>query len=138
MTRLDAKPFLLGGAAALVATLTALAASAHPAAFSIEQVMDAPYPSDMTAAPRGGAVAWVFDTKGVRNVWVADPGVGRKAQAITSFSQDGVDIGDIAWSQDGKWIASAKSFFSLPFSSWSCFSRLASDTSMPPNLLFQL
>ena len=35
-------------------------------------------------------------------------------------------------------MASAKSFFSLPFSSCSCFRRFASATSMPPNLLFQL
>ena len=35
-------------------------------------------------------------------------------------------------------IGSAKSFFSLAFSSSSCFSRLASDTSRPPYLAFQL
>src|SRR5207302_9239424 len=35
-------------------------------------------------------------------------------------------------------MASARSFFSLPFSSWRTFSRLASDTFMPPNLFFQL
>src|SRR5262245_5389818 len=35
-------------------------------------------------------------------------------------------------------IASANSFFSFPFSSSSAFSRLASDTSRPPNLAFHL
>jgi hypothetical protein len=35
-------------------------------------------------------------------------------------------------------IASAKSFFSLPFSSSSVRSRLASDTSRPPNFAFHL
>jgi len=35
-------------------------------------------------------------------------------------------------------ICSARSFFSLAFSSSSAFSRLASDTVMPPNLAFQL
>src|ERR1700674_1597494 len=35
-------------------------------------------------------------------------------------------------------ICSASSFFSLAFSSSSCRSRLASDTSIPPNLAFQL
>lgn len=35
-------------------------------------------------------------------------------------------------------ICSANSFFSFAFSSSSCFSRLASDTSMPPSLAFQL
>src|ERR1700761_6067225 len=35
-------------------------------------------------------------------------------------------------------ICSAKSFFSLAFSSSSCRSRFASETSIPPNLAFQL
>ena len=35
-------------------------------------------------------------------------------------------------------ICSAKSFFSLAFSSSSCFSRLASEASIPPYLAFQL
>jgi len=35
-------------------------------------------------------------------------------------------------------IASASSFFSFVFSSESCFSRLASETSRPPYLAFQL
>src|ERR1700738_596045 len=35
-------------------------------------------------------------------------------------------------------ICSARSFFSLAFSSSSCFRRLASETSMPPYLAFQL
>ncbi len=35
-------------------------------------------------------------------------------------------------------ICSARSFFSFTFSSSSAFSRLVSDTSMPPNLAFQL
>src|SRR6195256_3923625 len=35
-------------------------------------------------------------------------------------------------------ICSAKSFFSRAFSSSSCFRRLASETSMPPYLAFQL
>src|SRR5262249_6026334 len=38
-----------------------------------------------------------------------------------------------AWSS----IASASSFLSLAFSCSSCFSRLASDTLMPPNFAFQ-
>ncbi|MEI9996738.1 MAG: prolyl oligopeptidase family serine peptidase [Rhizomicrobium sp.] len=99
----NARTYLLGAALSLA---TAFAAAAHPAQFTIEQVMEAPYPSDLTVAPSGRAVAWVFDTKGVRNVWIADPAspTGR-AHAITSFAQDGVDIGEIAWSPDRKWIA---------------------------------
>jgi dipeptidyl aminopeptidase/acylaminoacyl peptidase len=79
---------------------------AHPAAFTINDVMQAPYPSDLVSAPSGGAVAWVFDTQGRRNIWVADPSGAAKAHPITAFTEDdGFDIGELAWSPDTKSIA---------------------------------
>jgi dipeptidyl aminopeptidase/acylaminoacyl peptidase len=82
------------------------AAGAHPAAFTINEVMQAPYPSNLSAAPSGTAVAWVFDTKGVRNIWVADSSGAAPARPITAFTEDdGFDIGDLAWSPDAKSIA---------------------------------
>ncbi|HXN29485.1 MAG TPA: LpqB family beta-propeller domain-containing protein, partial [Candidatus Acidoferrales bacterium] len=52
------------------------------------------------------AVAWVFDAKGCRNIWVADPSHGAKARQITPYTEDdGFDIGELAWSPDTKSIA---------------------------------
>lgn len=95
----------------LVSTLTLGAAllpvapaSAKAASFSVDDVMGTPYPSDLRAAPIGGAVAWVFSTRGVRNIWVTD---GRAApRPITTFTEDGYGIADLAWAHD----ASAISF----------------------------
>lgn len=65
--------------------------------------MRAPFPSSLTAAPRGGAVAWVFDAGGRRNFWVADPARGEKAHAITACGEDdGFHVDDLAWSPDLK------------------------------------
>jgi dipeptidyl aminopeptidase/acylaminoacyl peptidase len=51
-------------------------------------------------------VAWVFDAKGCRNIWVADPSHGAKARQITPYTEDdGFDIGELAWSPDTKSIA---------------------------------
>jgi dipeptidyl aminopeptidase/acylaminoacyl peptidase len=88
------------------ALLMTQVAGARPAAFTINQVMEAPYPSNLLAAPSGKAVAWVFDTKGVRNIWVADSSGAAQARPITTFTEDdGFDIGDLAWSPDTKSIA---------------------------------
>lgn len=87
------------GAAALFA-VAVLAAPLTAQAPTIEQLMSAPFPSSLRAAPAGGAVAWVMNDEGVRNVWVAAPPdyVGR---AITSYTEDdGQDIGGLAWSAD--------------------------------------
>jgi Tol biopolymer transport system component len=91
--------------AAVLALYAALAA-AHPAAYTIDQVMQAPFPSSLIAAPRGKAVAWVLDTRGSRNIWVADAAQGMKARPITTFSgDDGFNIGELAWSPDAELIA---------------------------------
>jgi dipeptidyl aminopeptidase/acylaminoacyl peptidase len=86
--------------------LAARLVGAHPAAFTINDVMQVPYPSDLVAAPAGRAVAWVFDTKGCRNIWVVDPSGSAKARPITAYTEDdGFDIGELAWSPDTKSIA---------------------------------
>ena len=73
------------------------AGGAHPAAFTPNDVMRAPFPYDMVAAPTGAAVARVFDAKGYRNIWVRDPSRGAKARQITSYTgDDGFDIGELA------------------------------------------
>ena len=49
------------------------AARAQQAKFTLEQVMSAPFPTELKAAPAGGALAWVFHAQGRRNIWVAEP-----------------------------------------------------------------
>jgi dipeptidyl aminopeptidase/acylaminoacyl peptidase len=97
---------LWSAAAVCVGLFMTQAAGPHPAAFTLDDVMQAPYPYDMVPTPTGSAVAWVFDAKGCRNIWVADPSRGAKARQITPYTQcDGLNIGDLAWSPDAKSIA---------------------------------
>lgn len=39
--------------------------------FTLEQIMSAPFPSDLVASPAGNKVAWVLNSKGARNIWIA-------------------------------------------------------------------
>src|SRR3954470_17551219 len=81
------------------------ATAAAPAPFTIADVLQAPYPTSLVAAPRGNGAAWVFDAKGVRNIWVADA-AGGSPPAVTAYSaDDGYDIGDLAWPPDTNLIA---------------------------------
>src|SRR5947209_15866592 len=97
---------LWSAAAACAGLFMTQAAGTHPAAFTLNDVMQAPFPYYMVAAPTGAAVAWVFDTKGCRNIWVADLSHGPKARQITPYTEDdGFDIGELAWSPDTTSIA---------------------------------
>jgi dipeptidyl aminopeptidase/acylaminoacyl peptidase len=70
--------------------------------FTLEQIMSAPFPTDLTAAPQGGTVAWVLDQNGARNIWVADA-PDYKGRRITDYhDDDGQEIAQIAWTPDGR------------------------------------
>ncbi|MGH9899548.1 MAG: prolyl oligopeptidase family serine peptidase, partial [Pyrinomonadaceae bacterium] len=72
------------------------------ARFTIEQIMSAPFPSDLIAAPTGGRIAWIMNARGVRNIWIAE-GADFKARAITNYAEDdGQEIGDLAWMPNGQ------------------------------------
>ncbi|MEP6994335.1 MAG: prolyl oligopeptidase family serine peptidase [Acidobacteriota bacterium] len=69
---------------------------------TLERILSAPFPSELVAAPVGGAVAWVFNARGARNVWVAEP-PDFTGRALTVYSaDDGQEIGDLAFTPEGK------------------------------------
>jgi len=75
------------------------AAGTHPAAFTLNDVMQAPFRTTWWRA-HGRSRAGI-DAKGCRNIWVADPSHGAKARQITPYTEDdGFDIGELAWSPD--------------------------------------
>jgi dipeptidyl aminopeptidase/acylaminoacyl peptidase len=77
--------------------------------FTIEQVMSSPFPSELVAATHSTRVAWVFDAKGVRNVWVADaPDFIRSARPATHYTDDdGQPIASLRITSDGKTVVYA-------------------------------
>jgi dipeptidyl aminopeptidase/acylaminoacyl peptidase len=72
--------------------------------FTLEQVMSSPFPSELVAATHGSRVAWVFNAKGVRNLWVADgPDFVHTARQVTHYSaDDGQPIASLRLTPDGK------------------------------------
>ena len=75
---------------------------AQQASFTLDQVMSPPFPDELVAAPRGGAVAWVFNARGARNIWVAAP-PDYRGKAVTSYAEDdGQELTDLRWAPDGR------------------------------------
>ncbi len=96
------------GAAALVVLVAALAAlrpagvtAVQGAPFTIEQLLSAPFTSEIVASPSGARVAWVLDEQGARNLWVAEgPAFARRR--VTSYrGDDGQEITGSAFTPDG-------------------------------------
>jgi dipeptidyl aminopeptidase/acylaminoacyl peptidase len=67
--------------------------------FSLQQVLSAPYASELTAAPVGDRFAWVENAEGHHNLWLSGPHA--PAHQLTIFDQDdGLDLYNLAWSPD--------------------------------------
>jgi dipeptidyl aminopeptidase/acylaminoacyl peptidase len=86
----------------LLAALLLLATpAAYPAGFTLEQILGAPFASDLVAAPAGRAIAWASDARGRRNLWLAvaqRPDGALQARALTHYSaDDGREVTDIAF-----------------------------------------
>jgi dipeptidyl aminopeptidase/acylaminoacyl peptidase len=79
-----------------------LASLALAKTFTLEQVLSAPFPSELIAAPGGGKVAWLLNERGARNVWMA-AAPDFKGVRLTNYTQDdGQDVGQLRWTPDGK------------------------------------
>jgi dipeptidyl aminopeptidase/acylaminoacyl peptidase len=87
-----------------LSSFTSLILSAQ--SFTLEQALSAPFSSQLTSAPSRGAFAWVTNQQGRRNLWVAmrnTDGKTYNSQQLTKYSQDdGIEIGDIAWTPDAE------------------------------------
>ncbi len=88
--------------AVVVASAVAPPLRAQQRGITIESLLSAPFPSNMSAARAGGAVAWAQNDRGVRNVWIAAPPDYRGRQVTSFTADDGQDIGGIEWTADAK------------------------------------
>lgn len=90
---------------AAILLAVALPCAAQGKQITLEELLSAPFPDGLIAAPSVGAVAWTFDEAGSRNVWVASP-PDYKARKITAYrGDDGQEITELAFTPDGKAIA---------------------------------
>src|ERR1700674_3329802 len=74
--------------------------SARPA-FTVDQILGFPSPENLVASPAGSAIAWTFNERGVRNIYVADA-PGLVPRRITPYREDdGQELTQLSFSSDG-------------------------------------
>jgi dipeptidyl aminopeptidase/acylaminoacyl peptidase len=91
----------------LVLALVCTAAVLHPRAqrapgFTVDQVMNYPFPENLVAAPAGNRVAWTFNERGARNIYAADA-PDFQPRKVTAYNQDdGQELTNLTFSDDGR------------------------------------
>jgi dipeptidyl aminopeptidase/acylaminoacyl peptidase len=88
-----------------VGLLLAMPRASAQKSFTLEQVMSAPFPSNLIAAKKNNRIAWTLNQEGRRNIWVAD-GPGFAARQLSNYNQDdGQELSELRFSVDGNTIA---------------------------------
>ncbi|HET9839988.1 MAG TPA: hypothetical protein VFR84_17300, partial [Candidatus Angelobacter sp.] len=99
---------LFAGAAAFSAQQPAHAQSQTAPGFTLEQVMSSPFPTALTAAAKANRIAWVFNSRGERNVWVADAPDFAGRQLTQYQGDNGQDIFAVKLTPDGRTVVYAR------------------------------
>jgi dipeptidyl aminopeptidase/acylaminoacyl peptidase len=76
--------------------------------FTLEQVLSAPFPYGLTSASHAPRVAWIFDNKGERNIWVAEASDFVSRQVTHYKGDDGQPIASVRLTPDGKTVVYAR------------------------------
>ncbi|MEO7965171.1 MAG: prolyl oligopeptidase family serine peptidase [Gemmatimonadaceae bacterium] len=83
-----------------VALPSLLAGQGTSGAVSLERMLSAPFPTNMTSAPTGGSVAWVLNEAGARNIWIASPPAYQGRRLTSYTSDDGQELSSLTWAAD--------------------------------------
>jgi dipeptidyl aminopeptidase/acylaminoacyl peptidase len=95
---------MLRRALVLLVVLAGTLPAQPPAPFTLDQVMSAPFVTNLTAATTGERLAWTLNARGQRNVWVAE-GPSFTARQLTRYLlDDGQELNAVQISADGKWV----------------------------------
>jgi Tol biopolymer transport system component/acetyl esterase/lipase len=85
----------------------AVSAAQRPQAaqsFTIEQVRSYPFPNELTASSTGNRIAWAFNERGIRNIYVAE-GPAFSPRRLTAYTaDDGQELTSVSLSADGQWV----------------------------------
>lgn len=114
----------------LAASTASLAAQRSAPSFTLKQVTGYPFPSALVAAPSGARVAWVFDERGVRNIYEA-AAPDWQAHRVTDYTaDDGQELTNLSFTPDGNTIVYVRG--GDHDANWSAPGNLAPDPSSSP------
>jgi dipeptidyl aminopeptidase/acylaminoacyl peptidase len=79
-------------------------AQGAPSSLTADRLLSYPFPDGLIASPATSAIAWIFNERGMRNVYAADA-PDFKARRVTSYDKDdGQELTHLSFSDDGRTI----------------------------------
>lgn len=94
----------LAAAVTAVAVVSVRAQRVANSSFTLEQIKSYPFPNELTVSATGSQIAWAFNERGKRNVWVA-AGPEFRARRLTNYdADDGQELTNLSVSANGKYV----------------------------------
>jgi dipeptidyl aminopeptidase/acylaminoacyl peptidase len=72
--------------------------------FTVGQIKSYPFPNELTTSATGARIAWAFNERGARNVWVAEAPDFRPRRLTNYELDDGQELTSLSISADGKFV----------------------------------
>src|SRR5436309_16070806 len=95
-------------ALSIVFTVGSRAAQAPVPSFTVAQILGFPSPENLVASPVGSTIAWTFNERGVRNIYVAEAPEYTERRITSYMEDDGQELTQLSFSRDGKTIVSVR------------------------------
>lgn len=89
----------------LVFTFIILAYATTHAQVTIENLLSSPFPTYLVGSTDGNTIAWVFNDRGSRNIFIAKAPKFEAKKVTNYLGDDGVEVNSIQLSADGKYLA---------------------------------
>ncbi|WP_031499523.1 S9 family peptidase [Bryobacter aggregatus] len=85
----------------LLSAVVLAATLASAADYTLAQIKSYPFPNELAAAPTGSRIAWAFNERGIRNLYVAE-GPDWRARQLTQYTRDdGQELTQVSLSPNG-------------------------------------
>ena len=68
---------------------------------TIEHMLSVPFPTELKSSADGKHLAWIFNDRGIRNVFIADAPDFAPRKLTDHHTDDGIDITDLRFTDDG-------------------------------------
>jgi dipeptidyl aminopeptidase/acylaminoacyl peptidase len=72
-----------------------------PHGFTVDQILGFPSPENLIASPAGSTIAWTFNERGVRNIYVAEAPAFEPRRVTPYREDDGQELTQLSFSDDG-------------------------------------
>jgi Tol biopolymer transport system component len=76
----------------------------EPRAFTVAQVLSLPTPDNLIASPSGSRIAWTFNERGIRNIYLAEAPNFTPRRLTPYADDDGQELTQLSFSPDGETI----------------------------------